>query len=49
MSELAGEFVPNSEVDELRWCTVTQAERLLTWDRDRDLLARAAQLPELRD
>ena len=39
MSELAGEFVPNSEVDELRWCTVAQAERLLTWDRDRDLLA----------
>jgi len=48
MSAVAGEFTPNDEVDELRWCTVTEAERLLTWDRDRDLLARAAQLPELR-
>jgi 8-oxo-dGTP diphosphatase len=48
MSEVDGEFVPNDEVDELRWCSVREAERLLTWDRDRDLLARAAQLPELR-
>jgi len=48
MSVVAGEFRPNDEVDELRWCTVQEAERLLTWDRDRDLLARAAQLPELR-
>jgi 8-oxo-dGTP pyrophosphatase MutT (NUDIX family) len=48
MSEVAGAFTPNDEVDELRWCTVREAERLLTWDRDRDLLARAAQLPELR-
>jgi 8-oxo-dGTP diphosphatase len=48
MSEVDGEFVPNDEVDELRWCGVREAERLLTWDRDRDLLARAAQLPELR-
>ena len=48
MFEVAGSFTPNDEVDELRWCTVREAERLLTWDRDRDLLARAAQLPELR-
>jgi len=47
MLELGGEFAPNEEVDELRWCTVEEAERLLTWDRDRDLLARAALLPEL--
>jgi len=44
-----GEFTPNDEVDELRWCTVREAERLLTWDRDRDLLERASALPELRD
>lgn len=44
-----GEFTPNEEVDELRWCTVRDAERLLTWDRDRDLLERASSLPELRD
>ena len=48
MTELSGEFTPNEEIDELRWCTVDDAERLLTWDRDRELLARAAQLPELR-
>jgi 8-oxo-dGTP diphosphatase len=48
MSEVDGEFHPNDEVDELRWCSVREAERLLTWDRDRDLLARAALLPELR-
>jgi 8-oxo-dGTP pyrophosphatase MutT (NUDIX family) len=47
MAATAGEFVPNEEVDELRWCTVAEAERLLTWDRDRDLLERAAVLPEL--
>ena len=47
MTALEGEFAPNEEVDELRWCTVEEAERLLTWDRDRDLLARAALLPEL--
>jgi 8-oxo-dGTP diphosphatase len=42
-----GAFTPNDEVDELRWCGVREAERLLTWDRDRDLLARASMLPEL--
>jgi 8-oxo-dGTP diphosphatase len=34
----AGEFVPNREVDELRWCTPAEAGRLLTYDHDRDLL-----------
>jgi 8-oxo-dGTP diphosphatase len=42
-----GRFTPNDEVDELRWCGIADAERLLTWDRDRDLLERAARLPEL--
>ena len=32
-------FVPNREVDELRWCTRREAGRLLTYDHDRDLLA----------
>jgi 8-oxo-dGTP diphosphatase len=49
MAPGAGEFEPNDEVDELRWCSVREAERLLTWDRDRDLLERASSLPELRD
>jgi ADP-ribose pyrophosphatase YjhB (NUDIX family) len=47
MEVIGGTFTPNEEVDELRWCTVTEAERLLTWDRDRDLLERAAALKEL--
>jgi ADP-ribose pyrophosphatase YjhB (NUDIX family) len=49
MTRVSGEFAPNEEVDELRWCTVAEAERLLTWDRDRDLLERASLLPELRE
>lgn len=47
MEAISGDFTPNDEVDELRWCSVRDAERLLTWDRDRDLLARASMLPEL--
>lgn len=48
MVPTGGEFTPNEEVDELAWCTVPEAERLLTWDRDRELLERASMLPELR-
>lgn len=36
----AGAFVPNDEVDELRWVTREQAARLLTYERDREVLAR---------
>jgi 8-oxo-dGTP diphosphatase len=32
-------FVPNDETDDLRWVTPGEARRLLTYDRDRDLLA----------
>lgn len=34
------EFVPNREVDELRWCTCAEAGRLLTYEHDRVLLDR---------
>jgi len=34
------EFVPNREVDELRWCTRAEAGRLLTYEHDRVLLDR---------
>ena len=37
-------FVPNREVDELRWCTAGEAGRLLTYEHDRDLLARAKRV-----
>lgn len=32
-------FVPNDEVDELRWLEPAQASALLTYERDRDVLA----------
>ena len=41
MEPLDGEFVPNDEVDEVRWVTPDEAETLLTYDRDRDLLREA--------
>jgi 8-oxo-dGTP pyrophosphatase MutT (NUDIX family) len=34
-------FVPNSEVDELRWCTVDDATQLLSYEHDRELLQQA--------
>jgi hypothetical protein len=33
-----GTFVPNEEVDELRWMTIAEAAPLLSYDRDRELL-----------
>ena len=33
--------VPNREVDDLRWCRVSDAARLLTYPHDRELLERA--------
>jgi 8-oxo-dGTP pyrophosphatase MutT (NUDIX family) len=36
----AGPFVPNDEVDELRWVTREQAAQLLSYERDREVLAR---------
>jgi 8-oxo-dGTP diphosphatase len=31
-------FVPNDETDQLRWVTLDEALRLLTYDRDRDVV-----------
>jgi 8-oxo-dGTP diphosphatase len=39
MTPVAGEFEPNSEVDELRWLEPDEAAELLTYDRDREVLA----------
>jgi len=36
-----GQFVPNDETDELRWVPLDEALRLLTYDRDRELVASA--------
>ena len=37
--DAASPFVPNEEVDELRWADFATAARLLSYERDRDLLA----------
>lgn len=41
MEPVSGEFRPHDEVDELRWVTAGEAERLLTYDHDRELVAEA--------
>ena len=39
MSAVAGTFAPNEEVDEFRWVDVATAELMLSYERDRELLA----------
>ena len=39
MEPLGGAFTPTREVDEVRWCEPTEAAALLSYDRDRDVLA----------
>jgi 8-oxo-dGTP diphosphatase len=36
-------FTPNHEVDELRWCSLPEAARLLTYAHDRALLSHASE------
>jgi 8-oxo-dGTP pyrophosphatase MutT (NUDIX family) len=38
MEPLAGEFVPSDEVDEMRWVTPEEADQLLSYEHDRELL-----------
>ena len=45
MQATTGAFTPGSEVDDLRWSPLSEAERLLTRETDRDLLRRFAQGP----
>lgn len=40
----ASEFVPNDEVDEIRWCRLADASRLLSYQDDRTLLEASAAL-----
>jgi 8-oxo-dGTP diphosphatase len=40
METCEGEFTPNNEVSELRWLSPEEAARQLSFDRDRDVLAR---------
>ena len=39
MSVVGGEFRPNAEVDQARWVTRAEADSLLSYDRDRAVLA----------
>ncbi|MCF8553625.1 MAG: NUDIX domain-containing protein [Candidatus Nanopelagicales bacterium] len=39
---LAGEFVPNDEVDEIAWLSFEQAKAKLTYEHDQEVLAAAA-------
>ncbi|AGF72327.1 bifunctional NUDIX hydrolase/histidine phosphatase family protein [Corynebacterium halotolerans] len=38
---LSGEFVPNDEVDEIRWLPIDEAKELLSYDVDTQVLAKA--------
>ncbi len=40
--KLAGEFVPNDEVDEIAWLSLEQAKAKLTYKHDQEVLAAAA-------
>jgi len=41
MEPIGGEFVPSHEVDEMRWLPVADAEELLSYEHDRELLREA--------
>ena len=41
MEAVGGEFSPGDEVDELRWLDAAEARRLLSYGRDRELIAEA--------
>lgn len=43
MKPVSGQFQPNREVDELRWLALPEAERLLSYERDRALLTTVAE------
>ena len=41
MEPVEGEFVPSDEVDEMRWVSPAEAEALLSYEHDRELLREA--------
>lgn len=45
MRHAGGEHTPNDEVDQLRWLTVAEAAKLMTYPIDRGVLADFARLP----
>jgi 8-oxo-dGTP pyrophosphatase MutT (NUDIX family) len=45
MQPVEGTFVPNPEVDELRWLSFGDAARLLDYSHDRELLESVSSIP----
>jgi 8-oxo-dGTP diphosphatase len=43
MEPLEGEFEPSDEVDQMRWVSPADAERLLSYSHDRELLREVAE------
>jgi 8-oxo-dGTP diphosphatase len=43
MRALSGRFEPNDEVDDLRWLSPDDATRLLSYERDRELVREALE------
>jgi 8-oxo-dGTP pyrophosphatase MutT (NUDIX family) len=41
MEPLDGQFEPHGEVDELRWVSVDEADRLLTYEHDKEIVHEA--------
>ncbi len=48
MQPTGGEFEPHGEVDELRWLPPAEAEELLTYPHDRELVRKAIRRRRLR-
>jgi hypothetical protein len=43
MEPIEGHFEPHGEVDELRWLTRREADELLTYEHDRELVRKAVR------
>jgi 8-oxo-dGTP diphosphatase len=41
MEPIEGQFEPHGEVDEIRWVSMDEAERLLTYDHDKEIVRQA--------
>jgi 8-oxo-dGTP diphosphatase len=41
MEPIDGQFAPHGEVDELRWVSVDEADRLLTYEHDKEIVHEA--------
>jgi 8-oxo-dGTP diphosphatase len=45
MTPASGELEPANEIDDARWLSLAEAERLLTYARDREVLSRSVAAP----